>query len=115
MARENTLRAWMGKRNSYHPSELPPHIHPPTNEERGAVELFDWHANPPDRYFCYPSDDLSRATTWMGGTLGTLHVGSEWRSNMGDKRRHVRVFGTNGKIYAGTLFETFIRMRAVKR
>ena len=114
MQREQALQQWLGKRRSYHPSELPSTINPPTNEERSKVELFDWMTDPPERYFAYPSEDWTHVVNWTGELLGKIiWAGREWRSNMGDKRTPIRVSGSNGRLYSGTIFGTYLRLRAV--
>jgi len=118
MQREAALKAWLGKRCSYHPSEVPADIQPPTNEERSEVELFDWITDPPSRYFAYVANDFGSVTNWIGARLGTVHWrGSEFRDNLGGKRRHFRMMGTNGKLYSGTAYVSagdYCRLREVK-
>lgn len=123
---ENMLREWMGKRNSYHPNELPSHIVPPTNKERSKLELFEFMRDKPDRYFVYVTRDKSpnalrpwKVATWMGDLLGhNLVVGDEYTSNMGDKRRSIWFDGINGERYSGTFFCSagdYARIRKVRK
>jgi len=116
--RDGQLRAWLGKRCSYHPRELPPDINPPTNEERSEAELFDWIHSPPDKYFAYVSSDFESIITWTGRRIGTVHwKGDEIRDKKGDKKRHFRMLGTNGKLYSGTAYVSsgdYCRLRQVK-
>ena len=60
--REQQLKDWLGKRTSYHPSELPAGIVPPTNEERSAVEMFEFRRDRPEKYFVYINETTKRAT-----------------------------------------------------
>ena len=53
VARGAALHLWMGKRCSYHPSELPEGLSAPTNEEWGGVELFNFNESPPARYTAF--------------------------------------------------------------
>ena len=117
MERETKLREWMGKRSSYHPSELPVTINPPTNEERSAVELFDWIMDPPKRYFAYAVKE-GAISNWMGESLGTITwEGATYRDNMGGKRKNFRMLGTNGIWYSGTAYVSsgdYCRLKAIK-
>lgn len=121
-ARDNALREWMDKRNSYRQEELPPHINPPTNEERSAVEVFEFMRDRPNRYFVYvrvgtPYLRSATVTTWTGDILGHGTMGAEYRSNMGDKRRSIRFRAITGDTYAGTYYYgagDYARVRKVK-
>lgn len=114
VARDAALRAWLGKRCSYHPSELPAGLLPTvTNDERAQCEHFDWINNPPDRYFAYPSG--MTIVNWTGIKLAdVLWWGQPYMSNWGDTRRAFQCRGTNGIIYSGIEYGTYIRMRAIK-
>ncbi|GAB7002482.1 hypothetical protein JQ593_22795 [Bradyrhizobium viridifuturi] len=107
-ARDEALHAWMKARktNSYHPSELPPHINPPTNDERGQVELFEFMRDIPERYFLYINAKTNTATTWNGERLGSASFGREYRDNFGGKRVPVTVRAINGATYHGTYFKS---------
>jgi hypothetical protein len=115
VARDAALRAWMGERNSYHPSELPAELLPTvTNDERAQCEYFDWINNPPARYFAYPSG--MTIVNWTGIKLAdVLWWGRAYRSNMGDTRRSFRCQrAENGIVYSGVEYGTYVRMRAIK-
>ena len=90
-----------------------------TNDERSAVEVFEFVKNPPARYFAYvkiykqpklgnaqlEADRYGLVTTWTGDTLGGIYwVGLPFRGNMGDKRINIRVRAINGRSYAGTYY-----------
>jgi len=78
----------------------------PTNEERSAVEVYEFQANPPDAYFLYVSESKRLATTWTGDKLGSVSFGQEYRDNFGGKRVPITVQAINGRIYHGTYFKS---------
>lgn len=113
----------------------------PTNEEKSAVEVYEFVQNPPDRYFAYvkgvkfewrpnPSQCGARnipaltdwrggiVTTWTGDKLGdVVAVGDLHRGNMGDVRIPLRVKGINGVTYSGIFYAStgdYCRLRRVK-
>jgi hypothetical protein len=89
-----------------------------TNDERSAVEVFYWLTDKPEKYFVYISAEKKQATTWTGETLGNVSFGREYRGNMGDKRQSVRIYGTNGRTYAGTYYKRagdYARIKALKQ
>lgn len=127
MARLTTHDAWVdtkrGKNGwtSYKPEERESEGIPDvTNEERSAVEVYEFMTDPPTRYFLYISEDKARfrfvqsvavptdgrATTWTGEELGRVSFGTPFRSGFGDLRIPVRVYAINGKTYAGTYFKS---------
>ena len=90
-----------------------------TNDERSAVEVYEFRAVPPERYFAYvklydqpklgnaqlEADRYGLVTTWTGDTLGGIYwTGRPFRGNMGDKRINIRVRAINGRCYAGTYY-----------
>lgn len=79
---------------------------PPTNEERGLVEQYEWNANPPSRYFGYINCERKELTTWTGERLGRVVFGREFRDNFGGKRVPITVYGTNGRMYHGTYYKS---------
>jgi hypothetical protein len=110
-ARDKQLREWLGKRNSYHPDELPAHIKPPTNAERSAAEVWEFIHDIPDKYFLYVRVTAGNGmrgivTTWMGDKLGDCQLGTAYRDNFGGKRQSIRVQGINGHEYVGTYFKS---------
>lgn len=129
--RLNAFHAWLGKRQSWRTEEAPEGLEV-SNEERSALELYEWHTQRPASYFAYwtmreglerPFDfdcaaAQTRITNWMGETLGIVtHAGKVWTSNFGDKRRAVTVKGTNGVTYHGTAqlsSGTYVRLKAAK-
>lgn len=92
-----------------------------TNEERSALEVSEFCANPPARYVLYikePDGGITNqgipwdhnwdgvATTWMGEKLGTVSFGRSFRSNFHDTRIPVRVRAINGLNYHGTYYRS---------
>lgn len=111
-ARAKAVRDFLGNRTSYLAAEVA-HLNPPTNDETAQAELFDWMHEKPSRAFLYPFQDT--LTNWTGIVFARItHSGREYRSNLGDKRRSVRAIGINGVAYAGTIYETYARMKATK-
>jgi hypothetical protein len=98
-----------GKRNWIGPDDaanLPPS---PSNEERSAAEVYEFCANPPDKYFAYIKEVNGYAremTTWPGEYLGAVSQGPKYKSNMGDVRVPITVMGVNGKEYYGTYYKS---------
>jgi hypothetical protein len=83
-----------------------------TNELRAELEGLEFIANPPARYFAYPSPDKRHVTGFMGNSLATITaLGRAWRSNMGDTRQTFRAVGHNGLRYFGTIYGTYCRLR----
>jgi hypothetical protein len=114
--REDALTQWRGKRCSYAVGEPEAAgLHPPTNDERSALEVYEFITNPPQRYFLYikrpevPKGytlgfQRTIATTWTGDKLGDVQCGSMYRSNFGDRRIPITVYAINGKVYHGTYY-----------
>jgi hypothetical protein len=114
--REAALHAWRGNRNAYYEKDaIAAGLNPPTNEERSAVECFEWLTNPPQRYFIYVTRPKvaqgctlgfkrTTVTTWTGDVLGQAHLGGKFESNFGDERYSITITGTNGKKYHGTYY-----------
>jgi hypothetical protein len=121
--RNEALNAWVdtirGKNGwaSYKPEDKPAHVPDVTNEERSALEVFEFITNPPDKYFLYINEAKRTATTWTGETLGQVSLGREYRDNFGGKRVPITVHAINGKTYHGTYFKSsgnYARIRARK-
>jgi hypothetical protein len=122
--RNDALMAWVdsirGKNGwaSYRPEDKPAHIPNVTNEERSALELFDFVTNPPDKYFLYINTATRKATTWTGDVLGHVFFGREWRDNFGGRRVPITISAINGRVYHGTYFKSsgdFARIRQSKK
>jgi hypothetical protein len=104
--RDAMLKAWLGGRTSYHPSELPADIVPPTNEERSALEVFEFQRDKPANYTLYINAEKRTATTWTGETLGSVTFGREYRDNFGGKRVAITVKAITGETYHGTFYKS---------
>lgn len=121
--RNTALMQWVdsirGKNGwaSYKPEDKPASVPDVTNEERSALEMFEFVANPPDKYFLYISEADRTATTWTGEKLGNVSFGREFRDNFGGKRVPINVYAVNGKTYHGTYYKSsgnYARIRAKK-
>lgn len=77
-----------------------------TNELRSAIEVYEFCANPPAKYFLYINEKTKSATTWTGDALGTVTFGHEYMAVFGDKRQSVRIKAINGKTYSGTYYKS---------
>lgn len=90
----------------------------PTNEERGALEQYDFYHEAPDKYFLYVNDATSAATAWPGTFLGRVQRGRSYRSpSFGNPstRVPITVYAINGWVYSGTYFESAGSYARVKR
>jgi hypothetical protein len=123
-ARNDALMLWVdsirGKNGwaSYKPEDKPASVPDVTNDERSALEVFDFCHNPPDKYFLYIREADRTATTWTGDKLGQVHFGREFRDNFGGRRVPVTVRAINGLTYHGTYFKSsgnFARIRQSKK
>jgi hypothetical protein len=93
------------------------------NADYSTLEVFEWHADPPDTYFCYPYKDTDGsvwAATWMGDALSTgpLILGVAFTGNLGGARQSVRFSGTNGCDYYGWRYignGDFLRVKRKKK
>lgn len=121
--RNDALMAWVdsvrGKNGwaSYKPEDKPAHVPDVSNNERSALEVFDFITNPPEKYFLYINEGQGTATTWTGETLGHVTFGREYRDNFGGKRQPVWIRGINGLKYHGTYYKSsgnFARIRISK-
>jgi len=106
----HVMRELYPAQNSFTPAEIA-HIvdvaeigAAPTNEERSAVEVYEFVMTPPEKYFLYINRTKREATTWTGDKLGTVGFGREYRDNFGGRRVPVTVYGINGCKYYGTYF-----------
>jgi len=122
-ARNQSLMAWVdsirGKNGwaSYRPEDKPTHVPDVSNEERSALEVFDFVTNPPDKYFLYINEKNATATTWTGNVLGNVSFGREYRDSFGGRRVPVTVRAINGRTYRGTYFKSsgdYARIKAAK-
>jgi hypothetical protein len=121
--RNEALNKWVdsirGKNGwaSYKPEDKPADVPNVSNEERSALEVFEFVTNPPDKYFLYIREEDRTATTWTGDKLGNVLFGREYRDNFGGRRVPITVRGINGKTYHGTYYKSsgnYARIRAKK-
>lgn len=92
----------------------------PTNEERSALEVFEFLRDRPEKYFAYYTDDLTAVTTWMGDKLGDIvYRGPAYKVGFwpGATMRRVRVVAITGDRYAGVCNisgGTYCRLKRMK-
>jgi hypothetical protein len=127
--RNDALNAWIDtirdKRTgwaSYKPEDKPSHVPDVSNDERSALEVYDFVTNPPDKYFLYVNQEKRTATTWTGDLLGQITFGREYRcpafGGFSSRRIPVTVRAINGRVYVGTYYKSsgdFARVRLSKR
>jgi hypothetical protein len=113
-AREEALRAFLGKRRSYRTEEVE-HLNPPTNDERSALEVFEFHRDKPMKYFLYINEEKKLATTWTGEELGKVSFGRPWRDNFGGERQHVWIHAITGDAYHGVYYRSAGNYARVRR
>jgi hypothetical protein len=120
-SRNDALMAWVDSIRgnngwaSYRPEDKPADV---PDEERSALEVFEFCSNPPDRYFLYINSEKQAATTWTGELLGHVTFGREYGDNFGGRRVPVLIRAINGKQYHGTYYKSsgdFARIRQSKR
>jgi len=90
----------------------------PTNEERSAIEVYEFVHDPPVKYFLYIDEPSRSATTWMGDVLGRVSFGQSYRSAFGDTRVPIWVDAINGLLYHGTYFKSagdYARIKLAKQ
>ncbi len=124
-ARNKAFEEWInsirGKNGwaSYKKEDIPANVPRVTNEERSALEVYEFRMNAPEKYFLYikestysgcgnvpPIGSEAIATTFMGDRLGTVFMGNAFRDNFGGTRVPIRILAINGRTYAGTYFKS---------
>jgi len=125
--RNDALMAWVdsirGKNGwaSYRPEDKPAHVPDVTNDERSALEVFDFVTDPPDKYFLYVNEETHEATTWTGDKLGDVRFGRAYKCPaFGGSSTHVPITirAINGLTYHGIYFKSsgnFARIRQSKQ
>ncbi|MDE2097483.1 MAG: hypothetical protein KGL39_09580 [Patescibacteria group bacterium] len=107
---DGMLRAWMnrtGRRNSYHPSEVPAHIEQVTNDDRSRAERIEFISRPLPHgatYTAYLSADKARITTFTGETLAYvtgIHSRKDYRAWLTNERGSFWAEGIDGRVYYG--------------
>jgi hypothetical protein len=123
-ARIDAYETWRNGRSPIDPKDVPPGM-TVTNEERSAVEVYEFVRDRPASYFAYvalpnaarPWCKRPTLITWTGDELGRITLGNTWRGNMGDVRQAIRVQAINGVTYSGTYYRSagdYARLKAVK-
>ena len=113
------LKAWLGNRCSYKPEEVPAEL-AVTNEERSAVEVYEFTHDPPANYFLYVNEKEAKATTWTGDLLGKASFGQEYKCPAFGRcsvRVPITISAINGRTYHGTYFKSsgdYARVRISK-
>lgn len=129
--KEKTWCEWVEQfRNKSGWFVIPENEKPPiefTNEERSAIEKYEFLTEKPDKYFLYVNDkklihdeagSYFTATTWTGEVLGRVSFGREYRSAFGDMRRSIKMTALNGVKYYGTYYKsagTYARIKKCKK
>ncbi len=97
------FNAWIGERRSWRTEEVPADVDQPTNDERSALEVWDWRNSPPAHFYvCYLSSDGKTLTTWTGDELA--RVTRETSSRTGWQRSsmtHIRAVAPDGSQWHG--------------
>ena len=91
---------------SYREEDRPATVPAVSNDERSAIEVYEFVSNPPERYFLYVNEDARTVTTWTGEKLGDLLRGDGYYSSFGDMRVPVTVHAINGRTYHGTYYKS---------
>lgn len=88
-----------------------------TNDERSAIEVFEFVTNPPESCALYIDEAKAIATTWTGDKLGTVTFGHAFTDNFGGRRVPVSIRAINGRNYSGTYYKSagdYARVRMLK-
>ena len=93
---------------SYPSDTLPQHCHI-SNDERSAVEVYEFIRDRPHTYFAYttPATAIPQSvTTWTGEKLGTVIAhGTPYISSWGDTRQQLTIIpAINGLTYSATAY-----------
>ncbi|MHA2219652.1 MAG: hypothetical protein ACXACY_27405 [Candidatus Hodarchaeales archaeon] len=93
----------------------------PTHAEISSIETYEFVNDPPEKYFAYIKEpeigNMGEMTTWTGEQLGRALLWNTWRSNFGDTRVSIDVWGINGKKYHGFYYKSagdYCRITAYK-
>lgn len=103
---------------SYNSHDVPDHLRL-TNEQRSAIEVYEFITDPPIKYFAYVNSTTQKITTWTGEKLGDIVAKNRsWTSNLGDRRKNLTIKAINGKMYYGTYYYDsgdYVRMKQYKK
>lgn len=123
----DAFEKWRGRRTCYREAEVPDLLKF-TNADRSRLEVLDFMAEPPERYFAYcktekrsvarPSPRILYLTTFTGDKLASIvWEGDDFKDNFGGTRCHFCALGVNGVKYSGTYYKSagdYCRLRRVK-
>jgi len=88
--RNEALNKWIdtirGKNGwaSYKPEDKPANVPDVSNEERSALEVFEFVTNPPDKYFLYINEKTAQQQRGLAKNLATFSFAVEYRDNFGE-------------------------------
>lgn len=103
---------------SYREEDRPATVPAVSNDERSAIEVYEFMTAPPERCFLYVNEDARTVTTWTGEKLGDLLRGDGYYSSFGDMRVPVTVHAINGRTYHGTYYKSagsYARVKMAKQ
>lgn len=98
-------------------TETFPYAKEVNNDLKTKIEVWEFIHKKPEKYFLYIREKTCTAVNWTGENLGRVIMGVQFRSNMGDVRVPVTVFGINGITYYGTYYKSsgdYARVKAKK-
>lgn len=97
------------------------------NDERSRVEVADFRAQAPERYFAYHDGHAKgsagggvggKLTTWTGSELAlVIDRRAPFTARLGDRRQNFRAIAINGAIYSATAYLSagdYVRLRRAK-
>jgi len=115
---------------------IPPEAVPPVkfdNDDRSAIELWEWKHDPPEKYFLYIRENDKRpegfpyepplweAITFAGQKLGNVRYATEYKcpafGGWPSVRQSITVYGNNGVKYYGTYYKSsgdYARIKMMK-
>ncbi|MGH7260795.1 MAG: hypothetical protein ACREI9_08955 [Nitrospiraceae bacterium] len=74
----------------------------PTNHELAKMEDYEWHKDPPRKYFAYYDKGMKSITGWMGNVLGKITwMGKPYRVGNYSRKVALLAQGSNGVFYKG--------------
>lgn len=72
----------------------------PTNDERSAIETWEFKHSQPEKYVAYANFEKRIVTTWTGQVLGQItEIGRKYTNNFGDQKTPIKITGINGVLY----------------
>lgn len=89
-----------------------------SNEERSALEQFDFFHDAPEQYLLYVDDKSGKAITFTGDVLGRVERGVSYKSpsfGRASVRVPIKVYAINGYVYSGTYYASAGDYARIKR